>query len=1724
MTDSRRSSSAVALVRTHNTNVKLFLPDSRLDTVSSATRSQKNNHGSSHARTLGYWRRTAWLQCIAALVLLLLVSPVVAANSNLAVADASLQESYPSPTPAPVGNTELGELLFERGIAEEDSSEAESESDEEESQSSDDGSIGIVGAFNGVSSFSPNSSGSALSLNSSMTSFVALSQNAVELLAAGSSVGNVVAACALYKDDGTFAKAYFGGTISMLNSTTLGYVFGVDAAGKFDAMTGGVNGPVNALYCDDKTQLVYVGGNFTNTVSGLTTSVATMRSLSTGGLAVYKASQRTWQALSFHGLDGPVFDFAKMKDNVYAVGAFAATVDNATYVPLNTQPVDLSSCKITGGNNADTAGFNDPHNIICTTGRDSVGNTWLMRDKLPGYYRIDFPFKTTPSLLRLMNTLYQRRGTKAIRVEAVPNNQALTMSYLDPETRTEMFCTQSCPMLQNYDWQEFRFVDNDLTLANITGVTVNIVDWYGMGGGFNKIELYQRGKYIIFRYYAASVYARIYAIDGFNSLPCTTQAIRPSSAVMGSWRRTTAASYHGEYLTLSVNVNDIKSEQAQNATVTMVPFVPESGFYKVYMTIPGCQNTNTCLQRTSAKVTWLMDGGRSILTTVTQHNLEDLEIELFSGYAPASSTKFSSAIYVGISPNATVDPQATSAEVVVDSFRLERITSYTDLNGVLQMFEDQSADIQRNGPLYLPLVKGLPTGSVVHTAAYGVTNDTQQDDTLFLGGQFQDADKGYSNVAQYRGKSVRSLGGTGIQGIVRSMAFVDASLFIGGSFDGTSDGSQALNNVAEFNTTDQKWYQLVGGVNNAVTEVVPYSPFGSRAVAFTGAFQSLYTGDVSDPTEIQANGLAMWDTLAGGWTNTPYLQSSPSVLHAGAYRNNVDNTALAAGRFAAAAALEANGAVLLSPQQNIQAIDMMGFELQPTSDGQFIVNTGLWYAKNSDASSALIVGGRFSTLDGATNVARLDDGKWRKVLDGVGGEVLTLNNAANWLFIGGVADESAGFSGLTVLDMDRRKEVGIQQLQGPDGDFTGVRISKVAIRKDTSMVVVGGNFATAGGMLSCPYICTLDINESQWSPLSTSTLIGPVVDMLFTEDSFVVAGTFKNGTEPTLYLQQYRFDDNSWIDVPGADKLPGPVTVLSAASNGEETTSSFYIVGTSSDSDAAPYFAKFDGKSITNLPFTIDAKSTIHGVLEVPRSRIPNSVLGSSRALSRRSDSDSDPIVPSGYVLAISGDLYLPNRHRASNAFFYNDKWAPFLSTVQDSGMPGFISSVFFEIPPTNVYQRQRLSVALVILIAIAIALGITFLIVFIGLVYIYLRNRREAAATASAASAALAATTGGAGTTKGPINPTLVGAAAAAAAGGGLLAAGARHGDQHRSVVPTRDTWGNNALTGERVSFDNIAPNTGRLNSGSPTALGGLAAAAGRQAAVSSDTYVHHDAKKSNAKYDDTNESLESIFESAAAEAEAEAESEARERAASTSSIGADVAAAGGAAAAAAAAYKMPIPRHYNGGRDAAAAGELSDTSRSSMYRPDSTNPFEQRMALRESQGDFPPAGPFGNGEDGVGHIPMPSPHSMQAEHATAAALAGASAGMGLAGMAAKSDNKDNRRRSESASTRDTEGAFSASRPSGESSVGGSSTNLPIRDSLKQYPVSYAKFTFSSRETGELGFRAGERVFVIDQSDEIWWMGIVDHGPNQPLEQGVFPATYVSSDPPKSTEWPELM
>ncbi|KAI9305250.1 cortical protein marker for cell polarity-domain-containing protein [Cunninghamella echinulata] len=56
------------------------------------------------------------------------------------------------------------------------------------------------------------------------------------------------------------------------------------------------------------------------------------------------------------------------------------------------------------------------------------------------------------------------------------------------------------------------------------------------------------------------------------------------------------------------------------------------------------------------------------------------------------------------------------------------------------------------------------------------------------------------------------------------------------------------------------------------------------------------------------------------------------------------------------------------------------------------------------------------------------------------------------------------------------------------------------------------------------------------------------------------------------------------------------------------------------------------------------------------------------------------------------------------------------------------------------------------------------------------------------------------------------------------------------------------------------------------------------------------------------------------------------------------------------------------------------------------------------------------------------------------------------------------------------------------------------------------AKFDFSAREHGELGFEKGDPIIVIDAEDDIWWMGFKDshNDDDQGPQQGVFPSNYV--------------
>ncbi|CAG8678838.1 16848_t:CDS:2, partial [Dentiscutata erythropus] len=58
-----------------------------------------------------------------------------------------------------------------------------------------------------------------------------------------------------------------------------------------------------------------------------------------------------------------------------------------------------------------------------------------------------------------------------------------------------------------------------------------------------------------------------------------------------------------------------------------------------------------------------------------------------------------------------------------------------------------------------------------------------------------------------------------------------------------------------------------------------------------------------------------------------------------------------------------------------------------------------------------------------------------------------------------------------------------------------------------------------------------------------------------------------------------------------------------------------------------------------------------------------------------------------------------------------------------------------------------------------------------------------------------------------------------------------------------------------------------------------------------------------------------------------------------------------------------------------------------------------------------------------------------------------------------------------------------------------------------------YARYPFVAKEEGELDFHVGDTIYVVDTSDEVWWLGWKDDGTGNFI-QGLFPSNYVVEDP----------
>lgn len=292
--------------------------------------------------------------------------------------------------------------------------------------------------------------------------------------------GDITTMCP-FVANGTFQGIVFGGNFTSVGGmSTPGGIALLNPNTSAVTPLPGLNGSINALYCDATAGRVYIGGSFTG-----------------GGASNAIVWITGWTNMPFAGFNGPVTTINKASNgNIIFGGKFNGLGNTTAPKENDAQVIPVGSANITASPSSGTDGFSDPTNIVCKTGdQDGPGNTWLLADKTPGFWDASFGFGFVPSKLRLYNTKQDGRGTKTWRYTAMPINGIMNFSYVDPTSGNTAYCDARCPLPENNStFQDFHFVNT----VGMSSFRIDISDWWGDGGGLAGIELFENGEnYVI---------------------------------------------------------------------------------------------------------------------------------------------------------------------------------------------------------------------------------------------------------------------------------------------------------------------------------------------------------------------------------------------------------------------------------------------------------------------------------------------------------------------------------------------------------------------------------------------------------------------------------------------------------------------------------------------------------------------------------------------------------------------------------------------------------------------------------------------------------------------------------------------------------------------------------------------------------------------------------------------------------------------------------------------------------------------------------------------------------------------------------------------------------------------------------------------------------------------------------------------------------------------------
>ena len=1051
----------------------------------------------------------------------------------------------------------------------------------------------------------------------------------------------------------------------------------------------GINGKVSALYCDNDSGTVYVGGMF---AAGNSTNAIAW---TTG-----------WTNLPFTGFNGEVNSIAKNDaGNIVFGGSFTGlgSVDggggtsNMSIIHYG-QVINLSGGGIGATGTTTTAGFDDPKNIICKTGEDGPGNTWLLADNTGGWWQGLFSFGFNPTKLRLYNTHYEGRGTKSFYFENLDNGGVLNLQYMDASGANQS-CSNPCHLPPgNGSYTDFRFEP----VIGMSQFRIFITEWYGAGGGLAGIEMFQDDLYS-------------FAINDFNEPKCDDVSTGSSSTLnppTGFWNRVASnGQTSSDFLSATL---DSESDLNSNPYVEFLPDIQQSGNYSILVYTPGCLLDGSCLTRGTVNLTGSMTSSSPpVTTTITQTNYYDKFDQIYYGYVDIDSGSFA--------PSVTLSPMAGQPlpqTVVAQRVRFDLVNSTSGLNGLYE-YNPNKATVDSDfssSPINVAGNK-LDGGAVVNDVV--VYNGK-----VYAGGRF--TGDGIQNIISIGPEVTNGLLGGGLNADVEDMFLDGSMIYLGGNFTNTVDNSvEGLNNFGVYDIDNDQWITCGAGVDGVVIDIVPMmlnvtAGKEEGCISVNGDFTSVNAYESNDAFD--ADGFAVWVPAKKAWLNnlpnaevaiTGKLLTETTVpgmqypLYAGQITSQALSISGVAELYGAESPFLTSIGIDIQPSTSSSSMSKRAIDPTQNITGVYI---GLFYEDNN--KNVTVLGGHFSATgsDGTTvqNLIFISDSGSKKIsgaseLDS-DSTIAAMDYNNNLLYAGGSLTgtvDGTDLNGLIVYNLDTLK---IASPQPPALAGGNVVVNAVATQPGSTYIYVGGSFDEAGS-LPCATLCIYDTTNHQWSSPALG-LSGTITSMMWSSKTeLIIAGNLTiSGNETTMAT--YDSKKQVFSTYTGASSLPGGITSLTPGNSG---FNEFWAAGMAANNNSV-YLSKFLGDTWIGVG-GLGSGTTIRGL----------------QVLSLTNAHDNTDLVSSDEVLMIVGNINVPSYGNASAVLFNGTTFEPFILTNKDDGSQGTLAALFVSNPQGLMSMGGGpLAVGFVVLIGLAIALALMFLIVVAGILMERSRRRRE--------------------------------------------------------------------------------------------------------------------------------------------------------------------------------------------------------------------------------------------------------------------------------------------------------------------------------------------------------------------------------------------------------------